>query len=128
MAISSCKKSTPCNIFICSNETLLVSFTYKSDGVVVDLTGASLKMEVRQGGPSGVVKATLTTGTGELPITNPTGGEFEIRLSNTVVVADLLDGDNKGSASLDYDVVLSNGGVDAVLLSGSLDIQPGVTT
>ena len=54
-----------------------ITFTIKEDGVVVDLTSVSIKMDFRRDSPNGNIQQSMTIGSG-LTVANAVGGVFRL--------------------------------------------------
>ena len=54
-----------------------ITFTLKEDGVAVDLTGATIKMNFRRDSPTGNIQQSMTIGSG-LTVVNAVGGVFRL--------------------------------------------------
>jgi hypothetical protein len=52
-----------------------ITFTLKEDGVAVDFTGATIKMNFRRDSPTGNIQQSMTIGTG-ITVSNAVGGVF----------------------------------------------------
>jgi hypothetical protein len=106
-----------------SNESLNETIIYKSNGTPVDLTGAQVFCQIKDGGPTGTLVQTLNTLNGGITLadqgTDP--GQFTIALSQTLV--DSITDD----LYLTYDVVVVQAAVRKRIIYGSIVVRPGIT-
>lgn len=102
--------------------------TYTSDSSPVDITGASIKMEIRQAGPGSTLLLTLDNASnGGITIaTDPTTGVYTITGTNANVQA-ILSAAGETAGKYDYEVILiTSGGVQEPQFSGKLVITRGI--
>lgn len=59
------------------------TYKNKTTGVPIDITGASIKIQIRTDADKTPIYATLNT-PDEIEITNPTGGQFHVLMTDTL--------------------------------------------
>ena len=105
---------------VANNEDLRQSFALSgTDATPIDLTGASLKMDVASA--SGTTALEASTANGRIAILNATAGQIELR-----VPAGILRGLEPGAYQHDLVLALPSGAVRRVW-AGSLMLIRGVT-
>lgn len=74
--------SSSYNGTVIKNRTWSISVTWETDNTPVNLTGYTLRMQVKSD-PSSSAMVTLSSSTGEIVITDATAGKFTINMSAT---------------------------------------------
>lgn len=93
-------------------------FTITLNGVVLDLTGSSIKIQFRKEKKTGAAVKTITDGSG-ITITNPTGGVFVIDKFDMIFVPNLYY----------YDIQITDSSGDIfTYVFGTLNVVQDVTT
>jgi hypothetical protein len=107
------------NITVENDADFYRSFVYQTTkGVPIDLTGCSMVMKLRRRAEDATAFLTLSTDTGEITITNPSGGQFTI----LIVQDDLLE---LSLGPYEQSLILTINGVKKKLWSGSLVVEAG---
>lgn len=97
-----------------------------------DLTGYTLALQVRlyglAGGSALISLGTVTTAIEGIRITEATGGQFEIRITDATLEALPAAGKAGADLTLYYDLALTDPtGVEEVYAEGTFTVKPGVT-
>lgn len=108
------------NITLWQGSTWSVTPVWKINGVAVDVTGYSAKMQVRTDASSASVIVELSSANGRI-VVGTTDGSFALTLSNTVTAA-LAE----GQYVYDLEVTAPDGTVTK-LLRGAFSVVPEVT-
>jgi hypothetical protein len=96
------------------------SFTYQTTvGVPIDITGAVLVMMLRRKAPDVAAEMRLATDTGEIVITNPTGGQFTILITTEQMQKELSYG------AYVHSLIMTLHGLDQRIWNGTLTHSAG---
>ena len=109
-------------IYAYATLSMPIRWTTGTPAAPVDLTGATVTMQIREraSSPSPAISLTSAPG-GGITISNPSGGEFLITISDELTGALTI---RKGV----YDVVVTSPGGEAYrLIEGVVAVHPGVT-
>jgi hypothetical protein len=105
---------------IVQGSTFYLNLIYQdSDGVPINLTGNTARMQLRRTFTSPVADLTLTTASGAIVITGATGNIL-------ITITDELTGPLEPGFYL-YDLELDNGGVITRLIQGQITLSQQVT-
>lgn len=116
-------------------ETWVVASSFTAEGVAgspQDLTGYSLALQVRlyglAAGSSLFTLATVTTAVQGIRITEASGGQIEIRITDTTLETLPVSGKAGQAITFAYDLLLTDPtGLEQVYAYGDFTVYPGVT-
>ena len=107
------------NITVENDADFYRSFVYQTKaGVPIDLTDVSMVMKLRRHAEDVNAFLTLSTDTGEIVITNATGGQFTIE----IVQESLLE---LALGSYAQSLIMTINSIKKKIWSGSLIVEPG---
>lgn len=110
------------NIVIDQGSTFVMTITLTTDGTTpIDITGYSARMQMRTSHGAAATALDLSTGGGEITLSDPTAGEYTVTVDDATTAAL-----TPGSYVYDFESVDTGGAVTRII-EGSAVVSPEVT-